>query len=112
MDAGIIIPLAAFAMVFGIVFVSVMSSHKERMSMLEKGINPNEFAERKRKDPLRTASWLLSIGLGLGLGYILNQSGMIKDQGIAISFCLLVFMGIGQLLYFAYRKKHQVDFND
>ena len=112
MDAGILVPIASFAMIFGIVFVSVMSSHKEKMSMIEKGIDPKEFQFKKTKDPLRTASWLLSIGLGLGLGYILYQKNIIIDQGISIGFCMLIFMGLGQLLYFAYRKKNGLETND
>ncbi len=41
----IIIPLAAFAMIFGIVYLGVTSHHRKEIAMIEAGMNPNKKKE-------------------------------------------------------------------
>lgn len=51
-----------FAMVFGIVYLRT----KQNMAMIEKGMNPKEFANRPA--PYKNLKWaLLLVGAGLGL---------------------------------------------
>lgn len=62
MLVAVLIPLSFFALVFGIIYM-----HKrENLAMIEKGLNPKEFANRPV--PYRNLKWgLLLIGAGLGL---------------------------------------------
>ena len=58
----ILISLGAFAMVFGIIYLRT----RENMAMIEKGMNPKQFANRPA--PYRTLkNGLLFLGAGLGL---------------------------------------------
>ena len=73
-DAGILIPilvpLGAFAMVFGIVYLGT----RQNLAMIEKGMNPKAFANRPA--PFRNLKWgllLLGSGMGLLLALLLDQ---------------------------------------
>lgn len=73
-DAGILIPilvpLGAFAMIFGIVYLGT----RQNLAMIEKGMNPKAFANRPA--PFRNLKWgllLLGAGLGLLLALLLDQ---------------------------------------
>jgi len=39
----IIIPITFFAMIFGIVYVVVTARHRQRMALIEKGMDPGGF---------------------------------------------------------------------
>ncbi len=57
--AGIIIPLALFAMIFGVVYLS----KRERMAMIERGMDPRRY--KPQSAPFQTLKWgLLLIGAG------------------------------------------------
>ena len=43
MSTEILIPITALAVIFGIVYVVITSRNRERMSMIEKGVNPKDF---------------------------------------------------------------------
>ena len=45
----IIIPLAAFAMVFGIVYLAITSTNRKELAMIEAGMNPNKSEKRHSK---------------------------------------------------------------
>src|ERR1700761_2520610 len=64
----IIVPLAAFAMIFGIVYLK----RRERMAMIERGMDPRLYEEdksaKREPAPYATLKWgLLLTGAGLGL---------------------------------------------
>lgn len=62
-----------FAMVFGIVYLKT----KQNMAMIEKGMNPKEFANRPA--PYKNLKWallLLGAGLGLFIAYFLDTYGL------------------------------------
>ncbi|MBL7732580.1 MAG: hypothetical protein JNM88_15495 [Chitinophagaceae bacterium] len=58
-----------FAMIFGIYYLKT----RQNLAMIEKGMNPKEFANRPA--PYKNLKWallLIGSGLGLFLAYILN----------------------------------------
>jgi hypothetical protein len=69
MMVAILIPLSFFALVFCVVYLY----KRENLAMIEKGMNPKEFANRPA--PYKNLKWgLLLIGAGAGLfiAYILD----------------------------------------
>ena len=107
---AIIVPLALFAMVFGIVYLA----KRERMAMIERGMDPRRY--KPQSAPFQTLKWgLLLIGAGAGLffAYLLDHtafkhmSGEFDDDGnVAIYFALIaVFGGIGLFLSYLVEKK-------
>ena len=102
--------LALFAMIFGLRYMS----NKENMAMIEKGLNPKEFANRPA--PYKNLKWgllLIGAGAGLFLAYLLdnyvfpaelNQFGHDSDKNVPIYFGLIAIGG-GLGLFGSYRME-------
>jgi hypothetical protein len=100
--------LALFAMIFGLRYMS----NRENMAMIEKGLNPKEFANRPA--PYKNLKWgflLIGAGAGLFLAYLLdnyvliaemNKFGNRGDQNVPIYFALIAIGG-GLGLYGSYK---------
>ena len=66
-----------FAMVFGIVYLRT----RQNLAMIEKGMNPKEFADRPA--PYKNLKWamlLIGAGVGLFLAYLLDNYVLINNQ--------------------------------
>jgi hypothetical protein len=102
-----LIVLIIFAALFGIVFVAVSSRNRERMSMIEKGVNPKDFM-KPASGPnvygiLKWALLLVGLGLGLFLGSILETYTAIPEEP-AYFAAALFFGGMGLVLAFLIEK--------
>lgn len=106
MEAGILVPilvpLGAFAMVFGIIYLKT----RENMAMIEKGINPKQYANSPAPyRSLKTGLLFLGAGIGLFLAYILDRN-MPGDDNEAIYFSLIAIGGgLGLIASYAVEKK-------
>jgi hypothetical protein len=108
--AGILVPLALFAMIFGIVYLS----KRERMAMIERGMDPRRY--KPQSAPFQTLKWgllLIGAGVGLFLAYLLDHTAFDKLRGInedgntPIYFALIaIFGGLGLFSSFVMEKKH------
>jgi len=111
---GVLVPislfLGAFAMIFGIRYLS----NKEKMAMIERGIDPGVF-KATPKPFLSLKFGLLLVGLGLGLLVALftvrgifgsDMSHTEETQSVAIYFgCLGIFGGLGLIVSYVIEKK-------
>lgn len=109
---GLMIPMVIctgmFAMIFGIFYLR----NRERMAMIERGMDPRtEQGPKVNHDNILT--WgLLLIGSGLGLfvAYILDSTlPFVKNDGNPSIYLSLIALFGGAGLYLAYhiRNKHQ-----
>lgn len=93
-----------FAMIFGIRYLI----SKERMAMIERGINPKE-GESAPKPFISLKIGLLLVGLGLGLLAALCTvilTRLDKDEAVAVYFgFILIFGGIGLIVSYLIEKK-------
>lgn len=111
---GILVPITMFictaAMVFGIRYLS----NKEKMAMIERGIDPG--VRKSTPQPFLSLKFgLLLVGLGLGLLVALfTVRGVFgpeitdaeEGQSVAIYFgCLGIFGGIGLIVSYFVEKK-------
>lgn len=103
----ILIFLGAFALAFGIRYLS----NKEKMAMIERGIDPG-VAKARPQAPMPFLSLkfgLLLVGLGIGLLlalFISRATGIDEDQAVAVYFgCLSIFGGLGLILSYAIERK-------
>lgn len=94
-----------FAMIFGIVYLKT----RQNLAMIEKGMNPKEFANRPA--PYKNLKWaLLLIGSGIGLlaAYLLDVYVLQRqpggDENPAIYFSLIAIGG-GLGLFGSYRME-------
>jgi len=110
MMTGIIITVGLFAMIFGIVYLA----KRERMAMIERGMDPRRY--KPQSAPYQTLKWgLLLIGAGAGLffAYLLDHTafahlnnGFDSDGNVAIYFALIaIFGGAGLFVSFLMEKK-------
>lgn len=60
-----LVSIAAFATAFGIIYVIVITRYRERMSMLEKGLNPSEI-NHKRLSTGTLKLGMLFVGIAIG----------------------------------------------
>ncbi len=103
----ILIPLGAFAMIFGLAYLT----NKERMAMIERGLSPVE--PRKVSRPLQTLKWGLLIcgaGSGLLLAFILTTYVLMTpdEKAPAIYFSLIAILGgLGLVVSYTFEKRHE-----
>jgi hypothetical protein len=119
----VLIPIVMFAGGFAMVFGIVYMKTRQNMAMIEKGMNPKEFANRPT--PYRNLKWgLLLVGSGIGLflaylldNYVLNKTGQnaFYDSGrnVPIYFALIgIGGGLGLIGSYRIEKKELLDKKD
>jgi hypothetical protein len=70
----VLVPLTMFAGGFAMIFGIVYLKTRQNLAMIEKGMNPKEFADRPA--PYKNLKWamlLIGAGLGLFLAYLLDN---------------------------------------
>ncbi len=99
--------VCATAMVFGIRYMS----NKEKMAMIERGIDPG-IAKARQSAPtpfLSLKFGLLMVGLGLGLLtalFIVMQTSIEDEQAVALFFGLIfIFGGLGLIISYVVEKR-------
>ncbi len=103
--------IAAFATVFGIMYVFYTSRNKERMALIEKGADANLFKISKdplsfKKFSLKFGMFMAGIGIGFLVGFLLRSNiKMVPDEGPLYAGPILLFGGLGLVAsYFIARK--------
>ena len=103
--------LGAFAMIFGIRYFS----NKEKMAMIERGIDPG--TQKSTPRPFLSLKFgLLLVGLGIGLLVAMftvrgmfsghNMTDIEDGQAVAVYFgCIGVFGGLGLIISYIIEKK-------
>ena len=92
--AGILIPLALFAMIFGIVYLS----KRERMAMIERGMDPRRYKQEQVSN-ISSLKWgflLMGAGFGLFLSFFFSQfvfSHLDESDNAALHFSLIALCG-------------------
>jgi hypothetical protein len=110
MQTEIIVPLALFATIFGIVYVVISAVNKEKLALIEKGLdasifqNKDKFSTHGRYNALKFGLLLIGVALGLLLGNVLESYTEIQEE-VAYFSMILLFGGIALLLYYAIMKK-------
>ncbi len=108
----VLIPLVMFAGGFAMIFGIYYLKTRQNLAMIEKGMNPKEFANRPA--PYKNLKWallLIGAGVGLFLAYLLdnyvlnNQTGHFNHgdgRNVPIYFSLIAIGG-GLGLFGSYR---------
>lgn len=90
---GVAIPIIAMIGAFVTIIFLRKYQNKERLSMLEKGVNPNFNATGSTSGSLRVSLLLIGAGIGLLLGYFLDLQFDMEEVGYFSM--LFLFGGIG-----------------
>lgn len=103
----IIVPIALFAMIFGIIYVTVTSRHRQRMAMIDKGLDPGNLEGKEIPfRTLRNGLVLIAVGLGLFLGYLMDthmsghgSDGDMGDTPLPYFIMVTLCMGIALIMH-------------
>ena len=101
--------IAFFASVFGVIYIYLNARHKERMSLIEKGVDANLFYSEKQdfnwskffsKFTLKIGMFLMGIALGLFIGALLLKINFIDNDAVIYPSSIFFFGGLSLLLYY------------
>jgi hypothetical protein len=92
--------IAAFATIFGIMYVFFTSRNKERMALIEKGADASLFKIPKepisfKKFPIKFGMFLVGIGLGIFIGVMLDSTGIVHQEEPMYAGSIIFFGGLG-----------------
>ena len=105
---GIMVPIVLFTGLFAMIFGIYYLRNRERMAMIERGMDPLRQQERNPNSILTWGLLLVGSGLGLFLAYMLdNTLAFAKDpDNPSLYFALVaVFGGAGLFLAYHIQRK-------
>lgn len=106
---GILIPIGFFAMIFGIVYLSVTSRNRERMALIERGADPLLFETKKKASSggiMKVGLFFLGIGFGIVVAYILTSGGGM-EEGAAYPAMIFIFGGLALIVSYLWQRKQE-----
>jgi hypothetical protein len=102
-----LVSIAAFAGIFGIVYVYLTARNRERMLMIERGTDASKLFNSRGRLQLQTLKFgMLSVGVALGIlvGNILNNNFDI-NRGVAFFSMIFLFGGLSLIAHFLIDRK-------
>lgn len=95
------VSIAAFAGIFGIVYVFLMTRNKERMAMLERGVDPTLFTSKSNSKSHTLKLGMLCVGIAIGilLGNLLYKNDWL-DESVAYLSMIFLCGGMSLILNF------------
>jgi preprotein translocase subunit YajC len=111
MNGEFLIPIILFGATAWVLIVYFNNRSKERMAMIEKGVNPIDFKgtpvkEWFRTNPLSSLKWgLLSafVGLGLMVGMYLHRN--LDTENSVYLACMLISGGLALVIFYFIASK-------
>lgn len=105
------IPIILFLATAGVIIMHIASRHRERITLIEKGISADDIKalysrERYRTNPLGVLKWgilFVFVGLAVLLGTYLDEV-YTTHEGIMIGLVTL-FGGLGLVLFYGIASK-------
>ena len=107
MEPGeVLIPVAFFAVIFGIFYLYISTRNKERLALIEKGADASIFNLGKRGSSwkvvvINMAFLLMGIGVGVLLANILDTYSSLDDDAV---YPAMIFLMAGAGLYLGYTQ--------
>jgi len=111
MPGEVVVLFAVFFTFLGaIIIIGISTKHRERMTMIEKGMSGEDikalYTREFKRDPLASLKWgLLLVLAGLAIfvsNYLHSQYGMGDEAGLGI---VMLFVGIGLVLFYTIAGK-------
>jgi len=98
-----LVSIAAFAAIFGIAYIYLVSRHRERITMLERGVDPKSF--QKEEQPLKYGMMAIGIAIGTVAGGILKMNGV--ERNTSYISMIFLFSGISLVIYHLLTRKRK-----
>lgn len=102
----LLVSIAAFATIFGIIYVYLITRYRERMSMLEKGIAPGFFTTKNHSATLKFGMLAVGIALGVLMGNVFHKNDWL-DRRVAFFSMTLLFGGLSLIINHYMEKRNK-----
>jgi hypothetical protein len=101
----VLAPTVFFILIAVLIFLFIRAKQKERIVLIEKGIDITQLHSKKydHYTNMRTGILLIALAIGLIIGYIISSITGINVY-ITYAVCLLMCEGIGFLIYYHINK--------
>ncbi|OXA80149.1 hypothetical protein SAMN05444397_10527 [Flavobacterium aquidurense] len=110
MGPQILIPISLFAMIFGIIYLFYSTRNRERMALIEKGVDASIFLKGAGKGSsawkvfvVNLAFLLIGSGVGIFLALLITTYTSLEDDAVYPSI-IFIMAGIGLLAGFKTAK--------
>jgi hypothetical protein len=103
---GILVPITLFIVVAIISWKFIDSKHRERNTIIEKGLNPSDYMELYKRhaytsNPLSSLKWgLLALFAGLGYTVATILYSWYRFEEMIFPSMILIFGGLGLIVYY------------
>ncbi len=110
MAEEILIPLALFASIFGILYVYFTARNRERMSMIEKGVDPSIFTRKRSYSNMTLKFGMLLVGVSLGIliGSLIDEYTTLPEE-VAYFSMIFLFGGLALITNSVLEEKRSKD---
>ena len=99
----LLVPIAVFALLFGVFYLYISARNKERMALIEKGAEASIFFSGKPRPSgkywtLRLGMFFSGLAIGTLLGFLLASIGVIEP----VAYLSMIFLcgGLGLILFY------------
>ena len=101
--------LVAVILIVSLVYILVNTRHKEKMMVLNKGLNPKEYLEdRFLPNTMRAALLLVGVGIGFGSALLVDEYLIVEIDNPAIYPAFVLSCGgLGLLIFHKVYKKRK-----
>ncbi|MCV9932226.1 hypothetical protein OIU80_08020 [Flavobacterium sp. LS1R47] len=106
MGPQILIPISLFFMIFGIAYLILSTRNRERLALIEKGIDASIFMNGKNNNTpiwkilvLNLAFLLIGSGIGIFIALLITTYTSLQD-GVVYPATIFTMSGIGLLIGF------------
>jgi hypothetical protein len=95
----LLVSIAAFGGIFGIVYVFLMTRYRERIAMIERGTDPSLFTSGSNSKSLTLKLGMLCVGIAIGIlaGNVLYRNDWL-DKSVAYLSMIFLSGGISLIL--------------
>jgi len=94
--------LTALILIVSLSYIIITTRHKEKMTLLEKGLDPKEYLkDRFFLNALRAGMIFLGVGIGFLTAFSIDEFVLTNNENPAIyPGLILVFGGISQVIFY------------
>lgn len=108
-NEDVIVPVAFFAMIFGIIVLVTYYRNKrmERTALIASGRDASIFSEEEKKSKINSLKYGIFL-IGIAIGFIVGDSLAVKGvmtEGVSYISMVLLFGGISLLVFYLLVRK-------
>ena len=106
-----LVPISMFAVLFGIMYIYFTTRNKERLAMIEKGVDAKLFTSKRNRAGIKLGLLGIGVAIGILMGQLIVHSTSMDEEPAVMSMIFL-FAGAGLVIeHFLARKEAQKNIN-